>query len=73
MIIRSFDHSENERKKVEVNEIAKHRVPLLFGTPEALKSLNNKTFTRKMEQIKYDLHLLVPSVLFPQCFVVDWS
>ena len=23
--------------------------------------------------MKYDLHLLVPSVLFPQCFVVGWS
>ena len=69
--IRSFDHSKNERKKVAVNEITKHGVPLLFRTPEALKSLNNKTFTRKIEQ--NHLHLLVPSVLFLQCFVAGWS
>ena len=60
MIIRSFDHSKTKRKKVDVNEITKHGVPLLFRSPEALKSLNNKTFTRKMEQ--NDLHLLAPSV-----------
>ena len=60
VIIRSFDHSKNERKKVDVNEITKHGVPLLFRTPEALKSLNNKTFTRKIEQ--NHLHLLVPRV-----------
>ena len=66
MIIHSFDHSKNERKKVHVNEITKHGVPLLFRTPKALKSLNNKTFTGKLRQIKYDLRLLVPNVLFPQ-------
>ena len=56
VIIRSFDHSKSERKKkkkkkkVDVNKMTKHEVPLLFSTPEALKSLNNKTFTRKIEQ-----------------------
>ena len=63
MIIRSFDHSKKRKKKVDVNEITKHGVPLLFGTPEALKPLNNKTFTRNREQ--NHLHFLVLSVLFP--------
>ena len=72
VIIRSFDHSKNERKKLTLTKLRnKIGVPLLFRTPEALKSLNNKTFTRKIEQS--DLHLLVQSVLFPQCFVVGWS
>ena len=35
--IRSFDHAKNERKKVAVNEITKHGVPLLFRTPEVTK------------------------------------
>ena len=44
---------------MDVSEITKHGVPLLFRTPEALKSLNNKTLC-KIEQ--NDLHFLVPSV-----------
>ena len=64
VIIRSFDHSKNERKKIDVNEITKRGAPLLFRALEALKSLNNKTTTRKIEQ--NHLHLLVPSVLFPR-------
>ena len=63
VIIHSFDHSKKRKKKVDVSEITKHGVTLLFRTPEALKSLNNKTFTRKIEQ--NHLHLLEPSVLFP--------
>ena len=42
VIIRSFDHSKNERKKIDVNEITKRGAPLLFRALEALKSLNNK-------------------------------
>ena len=71
MIIRSFDHSKNERKKIDVNKITIHGVPLLFRTPEALKSLNNETLTRKIEQ--NHLHFLVPNVPFHQFFVVGWS
>ena len=66
VIIRGFDHPKKRKKKVDINGITKHGVPLLFRTPEALKSLNNKTFTRKIEQ--NHLHLL--SVLFPQFLAV---
>ena len=72
VIIRSFDHSKNERKKLTLTKLRnKIGVPLLFRTPEALKSLNNKTLTRKIEQ--NHLHFLVPNVPFHQFFVVGWS
>ena len=66
VIIHDFDHPNNERKKLRLTKLQKCHYCL-----EHLKSLNNKKFTRKIEQ--NHLHLLVPSVLFPQFFVVGWS
>ena len=64
MIVRSLDHSKNERKKLTLAKLnikyLMSGVTKLFRTPEALKSLNNKTFTLKIEQ--NDLQFLVPRV-----------
>ena len=76
VIIRSFDHSKSERKKLKLAKLNFKYLVLgvkkLFRTPEALKSLNSsKTFTRKIEQ--NDLQFLVPSVLFPQFLAAQHS
>ena len=71
VIIRGFDHPIKRKKKVDVNGITKHGVPLLFRTPEALKSLNNRAFTRKIEL--NDLHFSVPRVLFPRFLTGQYS
>ena len=63
-----------------VNEITKHGVPLLFRTPEALKTLNNKTFTRKIKQIsltftsaKHSVSSMLCSWLVVNCEAKDFS
>ena len=56
---------------MDVNETTKHGVPLLFRSPEALKSLNNKTLICKIE--KNDLHFPAPGVPWPQFFVAQYS
>ena len=75
VIIRNLDHSKNERKKLTLAKLNIKYLVLgvtrLFRTPEALKSLNSKTFTRKIEQ--NDLQFLVPSVLFPQFLAAQHS
>ena len=50
VIIRSFDHPNNERKKLRLTKLQNMESHYYL---EHLKSLNNKKFTRKIEQITY--------------------
>ena len=66
VIIHSFDHSKNERKKLRLTKLQKSHYCL-----EHLKSLNNKTFTRMIEQ--NHLHFLLSSVLCPRFLAAQYS